>query len=120
MTISSLFSERLKEERKKLKLTQQTAAELCSTRRETWVRYESGAMSPGAEVLAALAAAGADVLYILTGVRLQTATEAKPANQREAALLDNYRNTPESLKRNAEETLSAFAQLQSKKKASGE
>ncbi|EFC0795166.1 helix-turn-helix transcriptional regulator, partial [Escherichia coli] len=62
----SIFN-RLKEERKKLKLTQATAAALTGVKRETWSRYESGLMSPGMEVLAALAAAGANIQYILTG-----------------------------------------------------
>lgn len=47
--------------------SQAEAAEKCGVKRETWSRYESGLMSPGMEVLAALAAAGADVQYILTG-----------------------------------------------------
>lgn len=108
-----------KEERERLGLTQQQFADIGGVTKTTLFNYENG-RDPSSSFIASIATVGADVLYILTGVRLQTATEAKPANQREAALLDNYRNTPESLKRNAEETLSAFAQLKPSKKASGE
>jgi transcriptional regulator with XRE-family HTH domain len=65
---ASLFCARLKEERKRLGLSQAETAEKCGVKRETWSRYENGALTPGMEVLAALAAAGADVQYILTGV----------------------------------------------------
>ena len=67
MTDESLFS-RLRIQRKRLGLTQREAAERVGVTRETWSRYEKGLMSPGAETLEAIAAAGADVQYILTGV----------------------------------------------------
>jgi transcriptional regulator with XRE-family HTH domain len=63
----SNFHGRLKEERKRLKLTQAEAAERCGVKRETWSRYETGALTPGMEVLAALAKQGADIHYMLTG-----------------------------------------------------
>ena len=59
---------RLREERERLSWSQQQAANSAGIRREMWARYEAGA-EPGANVLSALAAAGADVLYILTGER---------------------------------------------------
>ena len=68
MSDKSIFL-RLKEERVRLALTQRQAATLCGVQAETWSRYESGKLSPGSEVLAALASAGADVQYILIGVR---------------------------------------------------
>lgn len=58
---------RLKEERKRLKLTQAAASSIAGVTRETWNRYEGGAVSPGMEVLEAFALAGADVQFILTG-----------------------------------------------------
>lgn len=66
---TSFFSARLREERKRLKLTQAHAAERCAVTRETWSRYETGALSPGIDALAGFSAAGADVQYILTGKR---------------------------------------------------
>lgn len=103
MTNTSNFYERLKLARKEMGLSQAAAAEICGVKRETWSRYESGLMSPGMEVLAAIAAAGADVQYILTGLRTTTTegvTETRAGykvvsvTQREATLLDNYRHVP--------------------------
>jgi len=65
----SLFGERLKEGRKSLGLSQSDAADLVGVTREHWGRCERGLGMPGGEVLAALANAGADVRYILTGKR---------------------------------------------------
>jgi transcriptional regulator with XRE-family HTH domain len=67
--ISFHGSERLREERERLGFTQEFIAEQWGISRVTWGKYERGDSTPGAEVLAALAAAGADVLYILTGQR---------------------------------------------------
>lgn len=69
----SLAAGRLKEERKRLGMSQQSAAETCDVSREMWGKYERGQSVPGGEVLFAFAAAGADVQYILTGVRTGTA-----------------------------------------------
>ena len=53
----------------------------------------------GTEVLALFAAAGADVLYILTGQRSGTVVPAPALKPDEAALLDNYRHSsPEGRK----------------------
>ena len=65
----SLFGERLKEARKNLGLNQADAADLAGVTREHWGRCERGLGLIGSEVLAALANAGADVRYILTGKR---------------------------------------------------
>ena len=61
------FGGRLKEERERLGLSQQNAAELCGVRREMWGKYERDAAEPGARVLERFSAQGADVLYVLTG-----------------------------------------------------
>ena len=66
---------RIKEERKRLKLTQAEAGALAGVTRESWSRYESGALAPGLEVMKAFAIAGADVHYILTGRYSEIATE---------------------------------------------
>lgn len=71
----SLAAGRLKEERKRLGMSQQSAAETCDVSREMWGKYERGQSVPGGEVLFAFAAAGADVQYILTGVRMGAVTE---------------------------------------------
>ncbi|MCL1861864.1 MAG: transcriptional regulator [Proteobacteria bacterium] len=78
---------RIKEERERLNLTQAELGVAPKTQRY----YESDERSPDAEYLTAFAAAGADVLYILTGRR-----EEGVLTPREAVLLNNYRNaTPE-------------------------
>jgi transcriptional regulator with XRE-family HTH domain len=57
---------RLREERERLGLSQQKVADGVGVRREMWAKYEAGA-EPGAAVLAAAAALGINVLYVLTG-----------------------------------------------------
>lgn len=59
---------RLREERKRLRLTQAAAAQLVGVSREMWGRYERGSM-PGSEPANALKAAGFDVDYVFTGIR---------------------------------------------------
>ena len=96
VTKTSLF-DRLKEERKRLGLTQAEAAALAPVQRETWGRYESGALAPGMEVLEAFALAGADVQYVLTGTRgYDPAPSLKPD---EDVLLDAYRALEPSMRR---------------------
>jgi transcriptional regulator with XRE-family HTH domain len=82
---------RLKEERLRLGFNQPDFAGLAGRTKKTLIDYEKGATSPDAKFLAAIAAAGADVQYILTGTRTPSQTTG-PLTPREAALLDNYRN----------------------------
>lgn len=63
------FFERLKEERKRLKMNQTQFAELAGTTKNSQLNYEKGNVCPSATYLAAIAAAGVDVQYILTGQR---------------------------------------------------
>lgn len=57
----------LRDERKRLGLSQPAFAELAGTTKQTVFSWETGKTAPDAFQLAALAAAGADALYILTG-----------------------------------------------------
>jgi transcriptional regulator with XRE-family HTH domain len=82
---------RFKEERKKLGLNQAQTAGLCFVSREMWGKYERGEAVPGGDVLFFFAAMGADVQYILTGIRIP-ASEPTDLSPREIALLDNYRH----------------------------
>ncbi|MCL1861863.1 MAG: helix-turn-helix domain-containing protein [Proteobacteria bacterium] len=83
--------EKLKEERLRLGMNQEAFASLAGVSRGAQINYESGARMPDMKYLSAVAAAGADVLYILTGRH-----EKGVLTHREAALLNNYRNaTPE-------------------------
>lgn len=63
------ISDRLREEREKLQLSQTAIAEIGGVQKRAQINYESGERLPDAGYLAAIAAAGADVRYILTGQR---------------------------------------------------
>ncbi|MFJ2713440.1 helix-turn-helix domain-containing protein [Pseudomonas sp. NPDC087346] len=88
----SLSTERLKAERKRLGLNQAGAAEQCGVSREIWGRYERGLAVPGGEVLFSFANAGADVQYILTGVR------SSVSSVEEHLVLERFRSSPQNLK----------------------
>ena len=66
------ISNRLREARDALGLSQQAMADQCGIAARSQRNYESGERLPDAAYLAAIASAGADVLYILTGKRDQT------------------------------------------------
>jgi transcriptional regulator with XRE-family HTH domain len=103
---------RLKEERERLGLTQPVFAELAEVSKRTVIDWEKGKTSPNAVQLSALAAAGADVQYILTGVRsaaLPSPAAAPALNRREQALLDNYRHTPDEEGKKAIEQVALIA-----------
>lgn len=73
--MSNTLATRLREERKKLKVTQQVIADRVFITRETWSRYESGKINPGSEVLVKLAKLGVDTQYILTGKKASESVE---------------------------------------------
>ena len=60
---------RLREERSRLGLNQTGFAALAGTTKTTQIGYEKEAVYPDAAYLAAIAAAGADIAYIVTGRR---------------------------------------------------
>lgn len=104
--------ERLKEERQRLELSQTAFAEIAGVTKKTQMLYESGDRSPDALYLAALAAAGVDVLYVLTGER-----GGVVLNPQEAALLDNYRHAPKDQQDILKATSAAFAQPKRRRSA---
>lgn len=96
------IGERLREERERLGFNQADFGALSMVTKTTQFNYESGKRMPDAAYLSAIAAAGADVQYIISGIR-----SAPPAlgteevrkgyavdvlNKEEQALLDNYRH----------------------------
>lgn len=89
---------RLREERENMGLSQTAFAEIAEKKgatgatRQSQANYEKGKQAPSAAYLAAIASAGADVQYILTGLRM-TQLPTEKLTMREAALLDNYRHT---------------------------
>lgn len=100
---------RLREERERIGMTQEQMAIAGAVAKRTYCHYEAGEREIGSACMAALAAAGADVLYILTGQR--GAVSLAPAlAPDEAALLDNYRNSPPAGRDALKATSAALAQ----------
>lgn len=88
------FGERLKEERTRLGLSQPAFAGIAATTKQTLFSWESCRTAPDAPQLAALAAAGVDVLYVVTGQRMPVIDALEVA---EHLLLESYRKcTPEA------------------------
>ena len=67
------IGERLREERTRLGYNQVDFSALAQTTKKSQIEYEKGATFPNAAYLAAVAQAGADVQYIVTGVRSSVA-----------------------------------------------
>ena len=112
------FFSRLKQEREKLRLSQSALAALVGVGKTTVINWEKGASAPNAVQLAALAAARADILYIVTGVhantqnlldQVRTASEASSrlggTHQEQAhvaeAMVDKYQVVPLSPRQRA-------------------
>ena len=106
------ISTRLQEERKRLGLTQEAVAPQLGATKRSVTNWEGGAALPGAEVLARYAAAGADVLYILTGQRAGGASAPPPpraVSEGDRILLDNFHAAPAQVQAWVKTTLGAFA-----------
>ena len=84
------LSLRLKEERKRLRISQAEAASRSGVQRETWSRYENGLLQPGTDVWVALSLMGADIRYILSGEREPVFSDTE-LSQNEKALVALYR-----------------------------
>lgn len=87
------IGERLREERARLGLNQGDFAAVAKVSKTTQFNYEKGERSPDAAYLEAVAAAGVDVLYVLTGQR-SSPSEASLAED-ESELLNHYRSMPD-------------------------
>lgn len=85
--------ERFKTERLRLGMTQAGLAEKFDVTRRSVNNWESGVGSPNGETLAAFAASGADVQYILTGIPSCAALTAD-----EQQFLVCYRSSTQALK----------------------
>lgn len=90
------IGDRLKEERQRLGLNQSDFAALAQVTKNSQLNYEKGERSPDAVYLAAVAGAGVDVLYVVTGERKLTSADSIPAD--EAQLLEHYRTLPAPVK----------------------
>lgn len=91
--------DRLSEVREGLGLSQKVMAERCGVSLRSQQNYESGERLPDAAYLTAAAAAGADVLYILTGSHDGPAPVALTAE--EQTLLAYFRDASKELRKAA-------------------
>lgn len=85
----SEIGDRLKEERERLSLSQEEFGAVGGVARNAQSNYEKGKRAPDSEYLCAIASAGADVLYILTGTRMDTSVTGLSSD--EVELLGVYR-----------------------------
>jgi transcriptional regulator with XRE-family HTH domain len=103
MTVFSGFSQmslgdRLREVREEMGLSQTELAEIGGVIRNTQGSYERGERMPDTGYMQKIGEAGADIIYILTGIR---ATALGPMlSPEEQTLLDNFRAC-EEIDRNA-------------------
>lgn len=94
------FSRRLREERKRLRLTQKQLASMLGITEQAQIAYEKDRLPQFAEYLEGIARAGADVSYVITGERggVQLTDE-------EAAFLSLFRRQDEQVRAAALEVL---------------
>lgn len=103
---------RLLEERERLGLSQPKLAELCGVTMRSQRNYEKDERQPDALYLAALATAGVDVLYVITGQH-----GGVLLNPQETALLDNFRNSSLEARDHIKATSDAFSKLRGNKRS---
>ncbi|WP_338107757.1 helix-turn-helix transcriptional regulator [Pseudomonas mediterranea] len=103
--------ERLREERARLGLNQEAFALLGGITRNTQGSYEKGERNPDSVYFTAVAKAGVDVLYVLTGSRTQQAIEGM--DETEAALLCRFRTLSDYDQKAVHRIVSAMAEASS-------
>ena len=101
------FGDRLKEERERLGLSQTDFGAIGGVQKLAQINYEKGPRVPDLTYLAGISAAGADVLYIVTGQRLPGTPALTPE---ESALLDNFRHSPPAARKAIKATSDLLAQ----------
>lgn len=99
---------RLREERERLKFSQDAFAKIGNVSMRAEQDWERGLSAPKADFLAVAALQGVDVLYVLTGQRTPQAAASLTAE--ESALLDNYKHSDEEGRAAARRVLSSLAQ----------
>lgn len=102
--------DRLRDERERLGLSQEALGAVGGVRKQAQHLYESGARKPDMDYLSAVAVAGVDVLYVLTGQRSQPVPPTAALPPRVRALVDNYEHTDEEGKRHIERAANLEAQ----------
>lgn len=99
----------MREERERLGHTQDAFAAVAAVGKRALIHYEKGERSPDAAFLAAIAGAGADVLYILTGERSQAVAAQELLPEGDRILLDNFHAAPPEVRAGIKTTLGVFA-----------
>lgn len=101
----STFGFRLKEERERLGMSQDVFGSECGVQRKSQGNYEKNERKPDSEYLAKAHNAGADINYIIIGVKASNASEQQKdntlyiyANDEEAGKRVQERNEPTSAK----------------------
>lgn len=107
------IGERLKEERERLGLNQTDFAALAGASKNTQYNYEKGERSPDSNYLAAAAAQGVDVLYVITGARTPQPSASFTAEETEFVQI--LRSMEESDRAVLSRTARAFAKANSLK-----
>ena len=106
------ISDRLRDERERLGLNQVEFGSIGGVKKLAQINYEKGERHPDSAYLAAIAAAGADVLYILTGQRAGGASAPPPpraVSEGDRILLDNFHAAPAQVQAGVKTALGAFA-----------
>ena len=94
--------ERLKEERLRLGLSQAALGEICGVRKQAQLNYEKGERNPDSAYLSAIANFGADIQFIVTGIR-----SAESLSPDEKELINLFRQAPLAVKAAALAALNA-------------
>ncbi|MFV9534148.1 helix-turn-helix domain-containing protein [Pseudomonas aeruginosa] len=98
----STIGERLREERERKGMNQSSFAEVGGVQKRAQINYEKDERHPDAAYLAAIAAAGVDVLYVLTGQRAPLATD-------QAYVAPSQHMTEKSIQSHAQSSLNRLA-----------
>jgi transcriptional regulator with XRE-family HTH domain len=85
--MTAFFNDRLRSERKRIGLNQASFAAIGGVTRDTQLNYENGSRNPDSLYLCALAAAGVNVQFIISGVNTPTHLD-----EDEVKLVEGYRS----------------------------
>ncbi|MDV5387703.1 helix-turn-helix transcriptional regulator [Pseudomonas juntendi] len=107
------IGDRLKEERERLGLNQTDFAALAGASKNSQYNYEKGERSPDSNYLAAAAAQGVDVLYVITGGRVLPPSSSLTAEETE--FVEILRSIDEPDRAVLQRTARAFAKANSLK-----
>lgn len=105
---------RLRQERERLGHTQTEMAKICEVAFRTYCDYEAGKTEPKASFFEAIHKAGADVMYILTGLK----TPPQNISMEEQKLVENYRAMDDAARLNIQAVCDAFASAKVRSKTS--